>query len=67
MDKSEKIYVSGIGMTSFGELWEYDLRKMAFEAAIKALNDSNTKIEEIDAIYISSSPQNLGHIVQHLG
>jgi len=67
MNKSEKIYVSGVGMTAFGELWEYDLRKMAFEATIKALNDSHTKIEEIDAIYVSNMNASMYTGQGHLG
>jgi len=48
------IYIKGFGQTKFGELWEYDLRGLAIEAALSAINSSNIDTKDIDAIYIGN-------------
>jgi acetyl-CoA C-acetyltransferase len=48
------VYIAGVGQTKFGELWDYDLRSLAVEAAIKAFDDSNIDPMDIDAIYVGN-------------
>ncbi|MEI7578913.1 MAG: thiolase domain-containing protein [bacterium] len=62
-----KVYVRGVGMTNFGELWDYDLRKLAFEAAVEALNDAQIKIKHIDAIFVANMASSRFTGQEHLG
>jgi acetyl-CoA C-acetyltransferase len=50
----EDIFVAGVGQTKFGELWDYDLRRLALEASTKALKTSDIDVKDIDAIYFGN-------------
>ncbi len=41
-------------MTKFGELWERDLRSLAVEASLKAVESSGLEMKDIDAIYFGN-------------
>lgn len=47
------MYVTGIGRTKFG-ISNKTISELAYVAMVKALEDSNTSIKSIDAIYISN-------------
>ncbi|MFH1285358.1 MAG: thiolase domain-containing protein [Candidatus Micrarchaeota archaeon] len=46
-----RVAIVGVGMTKFGEHWERGFRDLITEAGVKALQDSNMKGEDIDALY----------------
>lgn len=48
------IYVSGTGLTKFGELFEKSLLDLALEASVLALKESRIAREEIDAVVVSN-------------
>lgn len=48
------VYLAAAAMTKFGELWNYDLRELAIEAAVKAIKSSKVKLAEIDAIFVAN-------------
>lgn len=41
-------------MTKFGEMWKSDLRSLALEASIAAINDAQIDPKDIDAIYFAN-------------
>ena len=61
------VYIAGTGITKFGELWESDLRTLAFEAGIKAINDANLTPKDIDAIFVANMNSSLFAGQEHLG
>lgn len=61
------VYIAGAGITKFGELWESDLRTLAFEAGIKAINDANLTPKDIDAVFVANMNSSLFAGQEHLG
>lgn len=49
-----KIYIKGVGLTKFGELWDKTLDDLILESSEKALKDSKIKKENIDAVFIGN-------------
>lgn len=49
-----EIFIAGVGQTKFGELWEKDLRDLALEAALKALESAQIDAKDIDAVYVGN-------------
>ena len=49
-----KIPVLGIGVTKFGELWDYSPRVLVKQAVAEALNDARLKITDVDAIFVAN-------------
>ncbi|RLF91123.1 thiolase domain-containing protein [Thermococci archaeon] len=49
-----KVYVVGVGMTKFGELWERSFRDLFVEAGIRAIEDAGVDGKEIEALYIGN-------------
>lgn len=49
-----KIFVKGVGLTKFGELWDKTLDDLILESSEKALKDSGIKKENIDAVFIGN-------------
>ena len=47
----EQRYVHGVGMTKF-DMHDKPMHMLAYESAIEALEDSNMKISDIDAIFV---------------
>ena len=47
------MYIKGVGMTKFG-IQEDTSQQLAYEATMEALEDAELKIEEIDAVVVSS-------------
>ena len=48
------IFITGTGLTKFGELYDKSLLDLALEASHAALEDARLSIEDIDAIYIGN-------------
>jgi len=46
------VYIIGVGMTKFGELWSKSLRDIFVEAALAAIDDAG--VEHIDSMYVGS-------------
>ncbi|MFX0162189.1 MAG: thiolase domain-containing protein [Candidatus Hodarchaeota archaeon] len=61
------VAVVGIGMTKFGELWDYSLRDIFTMAAIEAMDDAGCSTKDIEAFYVGS--MSAGRFVgqEHLG
>ncbi|MBU0569348.1 hypothetical protein KKB40_01025, partial [Patescibacteria group bacterium] len=60
-------YITGVGITKFGELYDYSLEDLILESAVEALRDSRLKnMAEIDLVVISSMTSsylgNQGHL-----
>jgi acetyl-CoA C-acetyltransferase len=60
-----EVAVLGVGMISWGELWEKSLRKMTSEAGLAALDDAG--VEEVDALYVGCMSSGLFVGQEHLG
>lgn len=62
----EEVAILGVGMTSFGELWERSLLDLALEASREALIDGELSPSKIDAVVVgnmlSSQIDNQGHL-----
>jgi len=48
------MYVKGVGMTKFGAQAESS-QEMVYEATLEAIDDASSRIEEIDAVVVSST------------
>jgi len=62
-----KVNIIGNGITKFGELWEEDLRGLAFMAGFSAIKDANLEPKDIDALYIANMNSSSFSGQQHLG
>ncbi len=60
-------FVTGWGITKFGELWDQDLRSLAVKAGIEAIKSSGIDPEKIDAIYVANMNSSLFTNQEHLG
>lgn len=49
-----KVFIKGIGITKFGELWDKSLADLVEEAGEKAIKDSGILKEKIDAVFIGN-------------
>ena len=49
-----KIFVKGVGLTKFGELWDKALDDLILESSTKALTDAKIKKEDVDAVFIGN-------------
>jgi len=62
------VLIAGVGQTKFGEVWNKNLRQLAVEASVAALNDKNI-LEKIkpEAVYVGNMAA--GSLIQqeHLG
>lgn len=63
----KSVYITGTGITKFGELWNRDLRSLAIEAALQALNSANIKLKQIDAIFVANMNADQFNGQNHLG
>ncbi len=59
------VYVIGVGMTRFGELWESSLRDLFVEAALAALDDSGT--DRLGSMYVGCMSSGLFVGQEHIG
>ncbi len=49
------VYIVGLGVTPFGELWEVSLRELITEAGLKAVKDAGVAGDMLDAMYVAST------------
>ena len=61
------VFVKGVGMTRFGEHWDKDLRDLAIEAAVKAMDDAEVSRDEIDGIIVGNMDAGRFTGQSHLG
>ncbi|UCD38066.1 MAG: thiolase domain-containing protein [Fidelibacterota bacterium] len=59
------VYVLGIGMTRFGELWASSFRDLFVEAALEAIGDAET--DRLDSMYIGCMSGGLFVGQEHIG
>ena len=59
------VYVIGVGMTRFGELWESSFRDLFVEAALAALDDGGT--DRLDSMYVGCMSSGLFVGQEHIG
>ncbi|UCH09470.1 MAG: thiolase domain-containing protein [Fidelibacterota bacterium] len=59
------VYVIGIGMTHFGELWDTSFRDLFVEAALEAFGDAN--MDRLDSMYIGCMSGGLFVGQEHVG
>ncbi|MEM0201364.1 MAG: thiolase domain-containing protein [Candidatus Micrarchaeaceae archaeon] len=48
------VAIIGIGLTKFGERWEYGMRELMAEAGIKAITDANIGSKDVEIVYGST-------------
>lgn len=65
--KNKAVYITGCGMTKFGELWEQDLRDIGVSALLEALDEAKIKPNKLDAIFIANMTGSTFSGQQHLG
>lgn len=58
------VAIIGYGLTKFGELWNYSIRDMFAEAALKSMENAN--VSQIDALYVGSMSSGLYTYQEHL-
>lgn len=49
-----KVYLTGAGLTKFGELWHYSLEDLAMQASKEALSEARVSLEKIEALYVGN-------------
>ncbi len=52
--KGNDVHVVGVGLTSFGELWEKSFRQLITEAGLAAVKDAGIEGPDIGAMYVGS-------------
>lgn len=62
-----RVAIIGIGMTKFGELWDYSYRDLITEAGIKAITDAGIEGEDIQELYVGSMSPGLFAGQEHIG
>jgi acetyl-CoA C-acetyltransferase len=58
------VYIIGVGMTEFGELWEKSLRDLFVEASLKAIE--NAGVDHIESMYIGAMSPGLFVWQEHI-
>jgi acetyl-CoA C-acetyltransferase len=58
------VYIVGVGMTKFGELWDKSLRDLFVEAALNAME--NAGVDHIDSMYIGAMSPGLFVAQEHI-
>ena len=48
------VYVLGVGVTKVGEHWNSSLRDLFVEASLKAINDAEISLSDIQALYVGN-------------
>jgi acetyl-CoA C-acetyltransferase len=59
------VYVIGIGITHFGELWDSSFRDLFVEAALEAIGDAST--DRLDSMYVGCMSGGLFVGQEHIG
>jgi len=59
------VYVIGVGMNKWGELWNVAIRDLLAESALKALDDAG--VDSVEAMYIGCMSSGLFADQEHLG
>ncbi|MBN2251252.1 MAG: thiolase domain-containing protein [Candidatus Altiarchaeota archaeon] len=64
---NKKVAIIGVGMTKFGELWDYSYRDLITEAGTKAIVDAGIDGEDIEELYVGSMSPGLFAGQEHIG
>ncbi len=59
------VAIIGVGMTKFGNLWDYSLRDLAVEASLSAIKDAG--VDHVDSIYVGNFTAGTLIEQEHLG
>ncbi|OPX18179.1 acetyl-CoA acetyltransferase [candidate division WOR-3 bacterium 4484_100] len=59
------VYIIGVGMTKFGELWGKSLRQIFVEAALSAIDDAG--VDHIESMYVGAMTTGLFVGQEHIG
>ena len=62
-----KVAIIGVGITPFGELWDYSFREIGIKAGFEALHDANISSDDIDAIYVGNMSAGRFIDQEHIG
>jgi acetyl-CoA C-acetyltransferase len=65
--KENRVAIIGVGMTRFGELWDYSYRDLVTEAGTKAIKDAGIEGEDIQELYVGSMSPGLFAGQEHIG
>ncbi len=65
--KDNRVGIIGVGMTKFGELWDYSYRDLITEAGTKAIRDANIDGDDIQELYVGSMSPGLFAGQEHIG
>ena len=63
----KRVAIIGIGMTKFGELWDYSYRDLITEAGIKAIGDARIDGKDIKELFVGSMSPGLFAGQEHIG
>lgn len=63
----KNIYVTGTGITKFGELWDVSPRTLAKKAAAQALDEAGINIRKVDALFVGNMLSGILGGQEHLG
>ena len=58
------VYIIGVGMTKFGEIWDMSLRDLFVEASLKAIE--NAGVDHIASMYIGAMSYGLFIAQEHI-
>ncbi len=59
------VYIIGVGMTKFGELWDKSLRDIFVESALSAMDDAG--VDHIESMFVGSMTPGLFVGQEHIG
>jgi len=62
-----KIFIAGIGLTDFGELWDKSLEDLLRQASAAAIEDAQLDFSDIEAIYVANMGAGTFEGQMHLG
>jgi len=62
-----RVAIIGVGITEFGELWDYSFREIGIRAGMEALNDANILSDQIDAMFVGNMSAGRFIDQEHIG
>lgn len=62
-----RVAIIGVGITEFGELWDYSFREIGIRAGLEAVNDANISSNDIDAMFVGNMSAGRFIDQEHIG
>lgn len=62
-----RVAIIGVGITEFGELWDYSFREIGIRAGLEAVNDANISSKDIDAMFVGNMSAGRFIDQEHIG